>query len=184
MSLIDHAELLRRLDYNPETGVFTWKKTDRTMVKGAQAGRTTRDGYVTIGAGGKSFLGHRLAWFYHYGEWPQHYVDHINRVRSDNRISNLRLADCEMNMHNAVKTKNQTGYTGVYPQQGTKKPWVAFAKIRGVRHRVGSFFTTKEANDARLAFIEKMTPLMLTQPKPFSQKMLARVKGLLPIAAP
>lgn len=176
--MITHAELLRKLDYNPETGIFIRKSRRGVHLKNPRvAGCLTASGYVRIGVNNIVMFAHRVAWFYHYGEWPNHYIDHINRNKSDNRISNLRLVDCAMNMHNiGVRKVNTSGYVGVYFMRGAKlKQWSAYAKIRGVNHYIGSFMTAKEAGDARTAFIQRMTPIALSTPTMFSAKMAARV---------
>lgn len=70
-----------------------WKINRTNGVKsGDIAGRKNHDGYIHVSVFGKTYSGHRLAWFLHYGEFPELDIDHINRDRSDNRICNLRLA--------------------------------------------------------------------------------------------
>lgn len=71
------------LTYCPTTGVFRWRKN------GVTAG-SNKSGYRRIRIYGATFMAHRLAWLVSCGEWPTGVVDHINRDRSDNRISNLR----------------------------------------------------------------------------------------------
>lgn len=81
---LSHVELIYRIHYDPETGFF-YRAGKREPI-----GNFDSDGYVKIRAGDRSYGAHRLAWFYMNGAWPHHQIDHINRVKYDNRISNLR----------------------------------------------------------------------------------------------
>ena len=101
-SQLAHSELLRILDYSPETGIFTWKiKISRNVVVGRVAGSKNKgNGYIEIKIYKKHFLGHRLAWFYVHGYWPVDLIDHKNRIRHENWIDNLREADGSFNLQN------------------------------------------------------------------------------------
>lgn len=92
-------ELHQLLDYNPETGKFFWKVNMRGKVKiGTKAGCVCKiHGYELINIKNKQYRAHRLAWLYVHGKWPNPEIDHINRVKTDNRIANLREADRSMN---------------------------------------------------------------------------------------
>jgi hypothetical protein len=110
--MITQSLLKEYLDYNPITGLFTWK-----IAKGARAnigdlaGHKNKDGYIRIIIDKKGYKAHRLAWFYVHGKWPTLLIDHINRIRDDNRICNLREASAELNAQNRKKriNKNTTG---------------------------------------------------------------------------
>lgn len=102
------------LDYNPETGIFTWKISSGSTKPGNIAGYNRNDGYILIRANNKSYLAHRLAWFYINGKFPN-IIDHINRNKSDNRICNLREATKSQNQCNQkIRKNNTTGVKGVY----------------------------------------------------------------------
>ena len=128
--MISQKELQALLNYNPDTGVFTWKN-DRggTAKKNSIAGSTTPKGYITIRVKMKSYLAHRLAWLYIHGYMPK-IIDHA--IKNDpalghfnNRISNLRPATKSQNQANRPKNKNNTsGYKGVSWSKFHKK-WVA-----------------------------------------------------------
>ena len=109
----DHLKWVLR--YDPDTGEFTW--TDACLSKGKagkRAGRLSDIGYWMIRVGGKEHLAHRLAWLWMNGEFPKAHIDHDNRVRSDNRWANLRLATREQNGANRGVGKNNTsGFKGV-----------------------------------------------------------------------
>ena len=89
------AEHLRsQLHYDPATGVFTRKvATSNTVKVGDVAGNRHIDGYWEVSVLNKTYLAHKLAWLYVYGEMPSGRLTHINGDKSDNRIENLGSAD-------------------------------------------------------------------------------------------
>jgi hypothetical protein len=102
VSDLDHSALRALLDYDPDTGVFTWRNPRTYWHKvGDVAGSVNGRGYRILGICGRYYAEHRLAWFYVHGAWPTHTIDHINRVRTDNRIANLR--DVTMRENNLNK---------------------------------------------------------------------------------
>jgi hypothetical protein len=72
------------ISYNELTGEFFNRKSGKKLTA------KNRGGYLVMSYKKKSYLCHRLAWLYVYGSYPKNVIDHINRVRDDNRISNLR----------------------------------------------------------------------------------------------
>ena len=93
------------LNYNPETGDLTWKvaRGNGSVKAGTVAGHINRGRYVHIRTGGRTYLAHRLAWFLYHGEQPD-VIDHINRDKADNRITNLRSVTTSQNLLNHGKT--------------------------------------------------------------------------------
>jgi hypothetical protein len=88
---LDAEQIRAAIHYNPETGIFTRLTRASNMPPGSTAGTLdAKEGYVVVRVLGKRFLAHRLAWLYMTGNWPAQEVDHINRVRNDNRWENLR----------------------------------------------------------------------------------------------
>lgn len=107
------CDLFRVLSYNPESGEFTWIKSRRHGFSGRKAGSVNGKGYIQICIDGKLYLAHRLALLYVTGEMPKE-VDHINRVRDDNRLCNLRPCTSSENKHNKdITSRNKTGMKGV-----------------------------------------------------------------------
>lgn len=95
------VERLREmLSYDPDSGVFTWKKARGGRYVGRKAGTICKSGYAYIWIDGKSYRASRLAWFYMTGAWPSQQIDHIDRRRSNDRFTNLRQADNSLNMAN------------------------------------------------------------------------------------
>jgi hypothetical protein len=85
-------EILREeLDYDPDTGIFMWRKKSQGRQIGIPCGSIQSKGYRQIRLFGKSYLAHRLAWMYVHGSIDENMtIDHINQKRDDNRIINLR----------------------------------------------------------------------------------------------
>lgn len=149
--MIAQAHLKAVLNYDPESGHFTWRKALSNRVKAnSRAGGPHNEGYVSIAVNGRRFLAHRLAWFYVHGTWPKE-IDHINGKRSDNRISNLREATRSQNNANAkVRSNNRSGMKGV-SWSSDRKMWVAHISWQRKVHHLGRFKTKEAAQEAYLA---------------------------------
>lgn len=104
------------LNYDPETGLFTWKSgVNRRLAAGAIAGTQHGSGYISIQINGHIYLAHRLAWLYVFGRWPSGFLDHINGDRGDTRIANLREASrVENNRNKRTPSHNTSGFKGVH----------------------------------------------------------------------
>ena len=128
------------LNYDHETGVFTWK-ISRGVKKGTEAGCLTGDGYILIRVDRKLYRASRIAWMYHYGEDPGDLlVDHKDRNRSSNRIDNLRLATPEQNNQNM----NANGFSW----SKARKKWEAYIRFEGRKINLGLFTCTEDAREA------------------------------------
>lgn len=147
------ADLLRQLvDYDATTGVFRWRVTKNNRLRpGDQAGSVRPNGYVNLGVAGKLYLAHRLAWLYVHGKWPDSELDHVNRIRSDNRIANLREATRALNCQNSLQSgRNTSGHKGVYFCLRRVK-WCARIYRNGRSRHLGYFALIEDAVSARLA---------------------------------
>jgi len=112
--MITQARLKELYHYNPETGKFTRIKFGRGRYKGLPVGRIS-DGYLRIKIDGRAYMAHRLAVLYMEGYMPENTVDHIKRVRDDNRYNELREASRQCQQRNCGMFKNNTsGIKGVY----------------------------------------------------------------------
>ena len=102
------------LDYDRYTGVFYWKhQVSRRIKAGGVAGTINSTGYVIICIKRKLISAHRLAWYMVNGSFPINFIDHIDRNRTNNRISNLREATIQQNGKNQKSKVGATGYQGV-----------------------------------------------------------------------
>jgi hypothetical protein len=148
---LTYEEATSRLSYNPETGALIWKKMRDSTRIGTEAKCLDVSGYVQINIAGTMVKGHRMAWMLHYGQWPDGHIDHINGVRHDNRISNLRVVTNAINCQNkhAPLPKNKSGFLGVSPS-GNR--FVASIVLNGKKTHIGRFKEASEAHEAYLKF--------------------------------
>jgi len=149
--MITQDRLKCLLFYDPEAGFFI-RKTNRAGrgKKGDIVGSySSSTSYYSCILDGKSYLMHRLAWLYVYGEWPK-YIDHINHDRLDNRMCNLRNTTYRGNARNkSIYKINKTGFNGVSWVERLKK-YQARIKVDGVGINLG-FYTRKiDAIGARI----------------------------------
>lgn len=154
------AERLRELlSYDPETGLFRRKVALCNSVKvGEIAGGDDGQGYIKIRVDGKLYKAHRLAWLYVNGVWPEDELDHINGLRPDNRIANLREATHAENGQNRAIPRNSTSkHHGVGRDRRSGK-WRARIKSRGVEVTLGYFENIEDAVAARANAKAEMHP--------------------------
>lgn len=128
------SELKRVLRYSSTTGLFTWRITQGNAVIGKTAG-TLINGYVVIRFAGQAYKAHRLAVFYKTGKLPKKKVDHKNRIRHDNRWSNLRPAtDSQNTINSNISTRNTSGVKGVCWNAFANKWHVKITDCRKTKH--------------------------------------------------
>lgn len=108
-------ELEQLLAYDPITGFITWKVNRSNQVRaGMRAGAINKHGYLYIEINHVSYRSARIAWALYYKAWPTFIVDHKDRVKLNDWISNLRLATRRENNHNqGLRRDNKTGRKGV-----------------------------------------------------------------------
>lgn len=149
---LKRADLDKVITYNPETGEF-----HRLGWFGRRGGFVSFDpprlsasktvlGYIQLNVLGQHVLGHRLAWFMTYGEWPE-VIDHINGDPADNRISNLRNCSQGENVQNIRQpySRNTSGLLGVSFDKAHGK-FAAGISVNGKRRALGRFDTAEEAH--------------------------------------
>lgn len=147
-SALTQSKLKEFLQYDPESGIFTWLKSPGNRIKaGDSAGSKRRNGYLNLRLG-KTYLAHRLAFLFMTGEFPK-MVDHINGCKSDNRWVNLREVDTSENGKNApIPITNKSGVIGVRWRKEMKK-WVAKIKVNQRDYHLGYFSELADAAAAR-----------------------------------
>jgi hypothetical protein len=146
--LLNVERLRQVLNYDPGTGIFTWKIQPHARFRvGDVAGATRQDGYIHITVDKVHHLAHRLAWLHVSGEWPTQTIDHINGIKNDNRIANLREFSTGQNQQNRRKPHktNKVGLLGVTWQAGR---FCANIQINKKKIWLGRFDTADEAHAA------------------------------------
>ena len=148
------AEIVRSLlIYDQDTGFFFWKINRRAGAKSKdKAGHLIKhSGYINIRINGKGYMAHRLAWLHVYGHWPELEIDHIDGVRTNNAMSNLRnvsrIVNCQ-NLRSAPTRNVNSGLLGVYPNG---KKWRARITVLKKPISLGTFDFKEQAHAAYLS---------------------------------
>lgn len=148
---ITQEQLKKLVHYDPTTGIFTRRINNRKI------GTTMSIGYVSFSVNKQLDYAHRLAFLYMTGEIPE-VVDHVNKIKDDNRWINLRAANKSTNSANSKLFKtNTSGYKGVRydGNRNLKKPFRAILSRRenGKRKNkhLGYYSTALEAHSAYVA---------------------------------
>ncbi len=151
-TMITQQKLQDLFNYDKDTGIFTWKVAKAKRIKiGDIAGCLDTQGYHVLKIDGKRYKAHRMAYLYSYGVMPAFQIDHINNIRNDNRLCNLRAVTHEENQRNRLMSKNnKSGYNGVYFEKGKcLDRYRATIRHHGKSISLGSFRTFEEAVNAR-----------------------------------
>ncbi len=150
--MITQEELKQKLVYIPKTGLF-YSVKDKLFA--TPYGSLNQSGYVNIKIAKKMYRAHRLAWLYMTGSMPKLFIDHINKVKNDNRFSNLREANASQNMMNRpAHSNNKIGLKGVCFHKSSQK-WIAQIMINKKLNHIGSFDSPELASTAYQSFASK-----------------------------
>ena len=142
-------ELNDRYKYDSVTGIITNRISSGRAKKGEEAGTKNAAGYRVVSISSSRYYGHRVSWFMYYGAWPKSTIDHINGVRDDNRIVNLRDVDHKENLKNQrLQKSNTSGVVGVYWNKPTKN-WRVKIEVNGKQIHIGYFQYMPDAVKAR-----------------------------------
>lgn len=141
--------------YDVMTGIFTWKIKPANCVDiGDVAGWLGEHGYIEIGYKRKHYKAHRLAWLYVYGTTQVAEIDHIDGVRSNNKIANLRAVSHRRNQQN--RTTHRLGRLPGAIFDKRRGKWQAKILISGKGKHIGYFNTEQEASAAYLRLGEEL----------------------------
>lgn len=157
------VERVRELfSYDPETGILTRRSKMRGAKPGSAAGYMGAAGYLRVKIHCGDYRVSRVIWFLVHGEWPL-LVDHINGIRTDNRLCNLRSATHAINSQNirsATGRDKAVRLLGVVRVKGSGPglPWKAVIKASGKGHILGRFQTQEEAHAAYVKAKRELHP--------------------------
>lgn len=152
--MLEYREALELFRYDYETGVLYWRwRVNGRVPKTLEAGtQRNSDGYLNVQVHGRRYLVHRVVMLMCYGFYGEGLeVDHINHVRNDNRLVNLRFVTHGENQRNqSLSSKSTTGVCGVWvDKRGVKKRYCAEIKVNRIKKSLGSYDTLDEAAAAR-----------------------------------
>lgn len=165
---LSHERLLELFEYNPDTGIFLNKTQRGKYPPGIEAGSSDYRGYLRVTIDWKVYLGHRLAWFYVHKKWPKDQIDHINRVKSDNRISNLREATASINMLNTpYKAEKRSGHEGIY--------WCPRGNFWKVNYK-GEFLCNVDSIEQGISFQQQASEGIFV--KPPRRRLASKISGV------
>ncbi len=156
--------------YEEESGKIFWKDRDvskfkndayyrmwKTKYYDKEITKVDRDGYYRVALEGKEYKAHRVIWMMCYNEDPKDFfIDHINGIKNDNRIENLRKATPSENLRNQTKLSkaNTTGHRGIYKGK-TENTWIVRLKLGVKLTTLGTFCSLEEAIEVRRKAIDK-----------------------------
>jgi len=148
--MLTQERLKQVLDYDPETGAFTYKIDRANKKVGDVAGYVMASGYVTITIDYEAYYGHHLAVLFMTGKWPpkKSHTDHRNGQEADNRWVNLRVTTPLVNLHNR-KGLNKNNTSGA---PGIKRFRDGYRAVIGFNWKnitIGTYPTLEEAVAAR-----------------------------------
>lgn len=159
---ITRERLQELLHYDSGTGEFTWAQARGVFKAGDKCPRMTKNGYKRVSLDGHCYLQHRLAWLWVYGYFPVGQIDHINGIRTDNRIANLRDVSAfenQQNLKSAQRNNRSCGLLGVtYTRVCPSRPWKASIRANGKNHFLGHFNTPEDAHAAYLSAKRRLHP--------------------------
>lgn len=149
--MITQARLFELYLYDPLTGEFIRRAQCGRHAAGSIPGSIDPSGYLIIMIDGRNYRAHRLAWFYMTGAWPEHEIDHENRIRSDNKWLNIRPATRKENGENvSLRCDSTSGVRGVSWDR-RKQRWRAHITHNYRFVELGRHKTKEAAEAARLS---------------------------------
>ena len=151
--------LKERVSYCPNTGIIRWLKHTYPGRVNKIADYKGTSGYRRLSIGRKTWLSHRVAFALMTGKFPENDVDHINRIKDDNRWANLRDTDRSTNLLNQVNAQKSSktkllGVSRYKVKQGYR--YAANIVFRGKRIHIGCYPTDLQASEAYTSYKRKL----------------------------
>lgn len=152
------ARVRELLDYDPKSGLLTWKSDRSNIRAGTEAGCRKRT-YILVSIDDCVYRAHQIIWLWVTGEWPANFIDHRDLDKKNNRWTNLRLANKSQNMANrGPQVNTSSGLKGAHRYRAGEKygkPWQAGIQVMGRSIHLGHFRTAEEAHAAYCAAAQK-----------------------------
>lgn len=138
-------ELVNKLFiYDHLSGELSWRTSGRGTNNGTDAGWESDKGYLMVWTRGRAYGVHRIAFLYYHGYLPE-FIDHINGVKDDNRIKNLRGCTKSQNARNSnLSKRNTSGIKGVSWNRYARE-WSTHIMHKGVSYNLGLFLDKETA---------------------------------------
>lgn len=164
MAALTYAQVSEVLNLDPKAGKLFWLHRPLHLCKDEHQMKvwnklySGKEALSSINSAGykkgcifyKQHLAHRVIWLLHFGEWPVATIDHINGIRTDNRVVNLReVTPSENQMNRARSGNNTSGVVGVHWNE-KDHVWVASLTVARKYVHLGSYGTFNEAVQRRL----------------------------------
>lgn len=144
-------ELLEYLDYSTDSGILTWiKRPSKKIHLGTRAGSDSQEGYRFLYFKGNKYPEHHIVWCIVYGSFPNHQIDHIDQVRDNNRINNLREVTVAENARNRSRAKSQLDEVGIWWCKRRQR-YIAEITFNGKKVFQRAFVDINEAIQSRKA---------------------------------
>lgn len=142
-------EVIDLFDFDVTSGIFTRKTS---VAKNTKAGDTVGwlngCGYLNVRINRKVYKVHQIVWLYVTGNWPNGVIDHINRIKTDNRFENLRDTTITVNnLNRDVRKDSKTGIPNVTWRE-RDKCFYASCRRNGKLNYIGKFQTVEDASFA------------------------------------
>lgn len=141
------------IEYDRDTGFLHWKDRPNCsgfkragLKAGMLVGSMHKSGYLVVEISNVNYLVHRVAWLIHYGKWPNGQIDHINGIRTDNRIKNLRDVSPRDNASNTHKHRSGKLLGACYDKDTGF--YLSSINLKGNSVYLGRFTAPEEANMA------------------------------------
>jgi hypothetical protein len=150
-------ELKEYFKYDNVTGKLFWnKRPSNRVLLGQEVGNHNDQGYKVCRFKGKAIRVHRIVWALNKEELPSGFIDHINGIRDDNRMENLRVVSHAQNLQNMKRAK---GYA--FHKKNNK--WTAQIAVDKQHKYLGSFDTEQEAHNAYLKAKQELHPYFVKE---------------------
>jgi hypothetical protein len=156
-NILTQFELKKHLTYDAESGIFIRNISLCGKVRvGDICNYKSKEGYILIRVNNIQYKAHRLVWLYIHGYFPPDIIDHINGIRDDNRLVNIRLATRQQNnMNSNIQKNNKSGYKGVCWHKDSSK-WIAQASVNNKSKYLGIYDTPEEASQVYIKFVKNI----------------------------